>query len=113
MDRIKKLNIHLARLEPCPLDRAAIVAGEPHASRLSLHERADGTGTGIWECTPGCFELNCERNQSLSVLSGDAVVEVAGELLELGPGDAAFFPKGTRARWTVRSTLRKLYTLYP
>ena len=102
-----------AELEDWPIPAEQIAAGQPRARGTVLHDGPEGTGCGVWECTPGTFDWVYDTHQSLCVLSGEAEVEIAGGArLTLAPGDAAFFPAGTRARWTVRQTLRKVYTTY-
>jgi uncharacterized cupin superfamily protein len=107
------INVETAVLRPWPIAKSQVVAGDPRASGLALHEGKDGSGFGLWECTPGSFDWEYEMHESVCVLSGEASVQVkGGEQLALSAGAAAFFPKGTRARWTVHATLRKVYTLY-
>ncbi|MFN8168934.1 MAG: cupin domain-containing protein [Candidatus Nanopelagicales bacterium] len=36
-----------------------------------------------------------------------------GPTLEVGPGDVGLYPAGTRTRWTVHETLRKVYVVRP
>jgi uncharacterized cupin superfamily protein len=110
---IEKVSVASAPLESWPIPADQVRSGDPRASGLSLHEGADGAGSGIWECTPGTFDWVYDAHQSLCVVSGEAQVQIeGGPRLQLGPGDAAVFPQGTRATWTVTRTLRKLYTLY-
>ncbi len=114
MSRAQSIRAAEALLEEWPIPKEQIRGGSPRASGLSLHDGEAGAGTGIWEVTEGSFDWAYETNQSLCVLSGRAEVTVeGGPSLRLEPGDAAFFPAGTRARWTVRSKLRKVYTTYP
>ena len=40
------------------------------------------------------------------------VTPEGGEPTELGPGDTAFFPAGTRVLWEVHETLRKSWHIY-
>jgi uncharacterized cupin superfamily protein len=113
MSAVRKIPAAAAPLESMPLEPEQIISGEPKASGLVLHEGEGDTGTGIWEVTPGSFSWDYETNQSMYVLAGRAEVEIeGGERLVLEPGDAVFIPAGTRAKWTVGETLRKVYTLY-
>jgi uncharacterized cupin superfamily protein len=102
-----------AQLEPWPLASEQVVAGQPAAYGLVLHEGENGAGCGIWECSPGTFDWAYDVHQSLCLVSGEADVQIKdGPRLSLKPGDAVLFPAGTMARWTVKATVRKLYTLY-
>lgn len=114
MSTARSVRAAAAPLEDWPIPNEQIREGSPRASGLSLHEGQAGAGTGVWEVTEGSFDWAYETNQSLFVLSGRADVAIeGGPSLRLEAGDAAFFPAGTRARWTVRSKLRKVYTTYP
>jgi uncharacterized protein len=102
-----------AALEEWPIPSAWIRGGTPRAFGRSLHDGEGGAGTGIWEVTEGSFDWEYPTHQSLCVLSGSAEVALeGGPTFALRPGDAAFFPAGTLARWTVREKLRKVYTTY-
>lgn len=106
-------NIASAVLEPWPIPKDQIVAGSPSASGAVLHTGERDTGCGLWECTPGSFTWQYDVNQSMCVIEGEAQIEIeGGERFTVRAGDAAFFPAGTSALWTVRATVRKLYTLY-
>ena len=99
------------KLEPWNIPAGQILAGKPQAYGKLL----DGNGrseTGVWECTPGSFAWSYDTHQSLYVVSGSAVVKVGRRSLKLEPGSAVFFRAGTQARWTIKKTVRKLYTLY-
>lgn len=114
MSRARSVRAAEALLEDWPIPQDQIREGSPRASGLSLHEGEHGAGTGIWEVTEGSFDWVYETHQSLCVLSGSAEVSIEdGPSLRLEAGDAAFFPAGARARWTVRAKLRKVYTTYP
>ena len=113
---MKTSNAVLVKVAKLKLDRwevppDQVLAGRPQAFGKLL----DGDGrceTGVWECTPGSFSWTYDTHQSLCVVSGSAVVRVGKRSLKLEPGSAAFFRAGTQAVWTVKKTLRKLYTLY-
>ncbi|GGR92734.1 hypothetical protein GCM10010252_34250 [Streptomyces aureoverticillatus] len=97
-------------LEEEPLDPAQIVSGAPVVTGKVLWESADGKQLrGIWQITPGVV-TDTEANELFVVVSGRATVEVeGGEVLEIGPGDAAVLREGDRTTWTVHETLRKAY----
>ncbi|MCX4991679.1 MULTISPECIES: cupin domain-containing protein [unclassified Streptomyces] len=99
-----------AELEPEPLDPAQIVSGDPAVTGKVLWESADGKQLrGIWQITPGVV-TDTEANELFVVVSGRATIEVeGGDVIEVGPGDAAFLREGDRTTWTVHETLRKAY----
>ncbi|WP_327356923.1 cupin domain-containing protein [Streptomyces sp. NBC_01304] len=99
-----------AELEPEPLATEQIVSGTPEVTGKVLWESADGRQLrGIWQITPGVV-TDTEANELFVVVSGRATIEVeGGDVLEVGPGDAAVLREGDRTTWTVHETLRKAY----
>jgi uncharacterized cupin superfamily protein len=68
--------------------------------------------TGIWACTPGRWACHVTRGEFCCFLSGRATyVHESGEVIEIAPGTAAFFPEGWRGECTVRETVRKVYMI--
>lgn len=96
----------LTRIELEPID-----AG-PGAPATSLRELGTlgGVELGVWEMAPGVAE-DTEADEVFVVLSGSGVVAFldSGDELHIGRGDLVRLAAGTRTRWTVTSTLRKLY----
>ncbi|TGA93731.1 cupin domain-containing protein [Streptomyces sp. MZ04] len=99
-----------AELEAEPLDPAQIVSGTPEVTGKLLWESADGKQLrGIWQITPGVV-TDTEANELFVVVSGRATIAVeGGDVIEVGPGDAAVLREGDRTTWTVHETLRKAY----
>ena len=65
-----------------------------------LHRDADGGNeTGLWVCTPGRWRCVVQRDEFCQFLTGRCVYTAdCGERLEIGGGDAAFFPAGWSGR---------------
>ncbi|MGW6057584.1 cupin domain-containing protein [Streptomyces sp. NPDC055189] len=99
-----------ADLEAEPLDPGQIVSGTPEVTGKVLWESADGKQLrGIWQITPGVV-TDTEANELFVVVSGRATIAVdGGDVIEVGPGDAAVLREGDRTTWTVHETLRKAY----
>lgn len=104
------LSVADAALEPVPLDPSQVIAGTPEVSELVLSESDDGRVLrGIWQMTPGAV-TDTEADELFVVLSGRATIDFEdGTALEVGPGDVALLTEGTKTRWTVHETLRKVY----
>ena len=89
--------------------------GEPVALTrgVLLHRDDDGGNeTGLWVSTPGRWRCVIERAEFCHFLAGRALyVSDEGERLEVGAGDAAFFPAGWRGTCEVMETLRKTYLI--
>ncbi|MFD4525359.1 cupin domain-containing protein [Streptomyces sp. NPDC058470] len=106
------VHIPNVELEPEPLDPAQIVSGAPVVTGKVLWESADGKQLrGIWQITPGVV-TDTEANELFVVVSGRATIEVeGGDVIDVGPGDAAILREGDRTTWTVHETLRKAYQI--
>jgi uncharacterized cupin superfamily protein len=99
-------------LEHAPLDPAQVLVGHPEVRVLALHDSAE-LAVGIWQHGVG-VSTDIEADEVFVVLSGRATIEVeGGPTLEVGPGDVGLYPAGTRTRWTVHETLRKVYVVRP
>jgi uncharacterized cupin superfamily protein len=111
-----------------------VVAGAPTTATAELVAEGDRR-IGLWEITPGVV-TDTEADEVFVVLAGRGRVEflspaggapgdpvpgggvpgdpVPGELpepLELAPGTVGRLSAGTRTRWTITETLRKVYIL--
>ncbi len=99
-----------AALRPAPINPAWILEGAPVAKCVVLSQSKDGAATTvIWECSEGKFNWFYDRDETLHIFEG-AVVLDEGLPTErhVGAGDLVFFPAGSRARWHVKSPVRKL-----
>lgn len=68
--------------------------------------------SGLYRMAPGTFEIDSPGDQTSYVLEGRARVELDdGTVLELGPGDMAFYPVGTHMRWTVVEPFTEFFTM--
>lgn len=99
-------------LQPLELDPASVVTGTPRAAWLVLDTSADERVVrGIWQLTEGTV-TDVEEDELFVVLFGSATVEVAdGPTLELRAGVTGTFERGTRTRWHVHETLRKVFQI--
>jgi uncharacterized cupin superfamily protein len=102
-----------AQLDPMPIPTEWVVDGSPEASATLLWRSDDGKhASGIWECSPGTFNWT-HTDETATILAGRVTVTAeGGDPIELGPGDLAFFPEGTTARWQVHETVRKSFHLH-
>ena len=101
-----------SELDESPLDPSKVVSGDPLVRVLEIHDAAD-LAVGIWQHSVG-VSTDVEVDEVFVVLSGRATIEVeGGPTLEVGPGDIGLYPAGTRTRWTVHETVRKVYLVRP
>lgn len=84
------------------------------ASR-ELWASKDGKLTiGVWECTPGRFSANREKNsETCHLISGRITLRGEdGQTRDLAAGDMLVLPRGWRGEWTLHETTRKLYIIH-
>jgi uncharacterized cupin superfamily protein len=94
----------------CPVNPAWVLEGAPMARIEHLSSSADGTAsTYFWDCTAGRFNWFYSFDETLHVLEGSVTLRFPDGLSRhVVAGDIVFFPKGSRAEWTVESYIRKL-----
>ena len=79
--------------------------------------QSNGVNSGIWECSPGSFEvLNRENTESIYILSGKVRLtdlKAGGEGKVLEKGDSAVLECGSSVRWEVLETVQKFFVICP
>lgn len=90
-----------------------MIEGESRTSGIVIHRNADGSSeTGIWICTPGHWECHVTRDEFCHFLAGRCTyTHESGEVIEIVPDTAAFFPEGWRGACRVHETVRKVYMI--
>lgn len=90
-----------------------MIEGESRTSGRLLHKGADGSPeAGLWVCTPGFWDCHVTRDEFCHFLVGRATyTHENGEVIEIRPGIAAFFPEGWRGTCQVHETVRKVYMI--
>jgi uncharacterized cupin superfamily protein len=97
-------------LDPAPIPAEDIISGDPQSSMAILWRSDDlKLYNGIWECTPGVFTLSHPGETVCCVQGSATITPEGGEPVTLGPGDMAYIPEGTVARWEVHETIRKAF----
>lgn len=97
--------------DPVPAD--AVASGAPATGLYPLGSFG-GVSLGVWEMTEGGM-YDTEADEVFLVLSGAATVEFLAEdgsaasTAALVPHTLMRLAAGTRTRWTVTETLRKVY----
>ena len=97
-------------LQPAPIPPDWILQGTPEARNRELARSDDRTSYVIdWNCTAGSFNWRYTEDETLVVVSGEALItNEQGEERRLGPGDMGFFPAGSQARWHINGHVRKV-----
>eukprot|EP00931_Biecheleriopsis_adriatica_P103822 TRINITY_DN78612_c0_g1_i1.p1 TRINITY_DN78612_c0_g1~~TRINITY_DN78612_c0_g1_i1.p1 ORF type:complete len:113 (+),score=23.68 TRINITY_DN78612_c0_g1_i1:64-402(+) len=94
--------------------RAGAGEGECKVSGIWLCK--EPVKSGIWECTPGGFDVKERDNtESMMILSGKVrIINLDDQSVqELGPGSGLVLAKGSSVRWEIVETVRKFFTISP
>lgn len=91
-----------------------IVAGSP-VTRLQNYY-TDPTGQffcGMWESTPGKWQVSYGEEEFCSFLIGKATLtDASGHAETFSAGDAFIIPKGFTGTWETIETVRKWYVIF-
>jgi uncharacterized protein len=100
-------------LEPDPIPQQWILSGSPKArSKILKRSRDWTTALVVWDCTAGSFQWHYGVDESILVISGEAILlGDNGEETRFGTGDVGFFPAGTSCSWRVENNIRKVAVL--
>ena len=90
-----------------------MIEGESRTSGVLLHKGPGGSPeAGIWVCTPGIWECHVTRDELCHFLAGRCTyTHESGEVIEIRPDTAAFFPEGWKGTCAVHETVRKVYMI--
>ncbi len=90
-----------------------MIEGQSHTSGKLLFKGPDGRPeSGIWVCTPGIWECHVTRDELCHFIAGRCTyTHTSGDVIEIRPDTAAFFPEGWRGRCAVHETVRKVYII--
>lgn len=90
-----------------------MLEGSSHTSGKLLHKGPEGRSEcGIWRCTPGKWFCHVTRDEFCHFLAGRCTyVHENGEVIEITPDTAAFFPQDWKGVCTVHETVTKVYMI--
>jgi uncharacterized cupin superfamily protein len=108
--KILKYSVRDAPMEPAPIPEQDIISGSPESTMAILWRSEDGKlYNGVWHCTPGVFMLT-HPGETICLVEGSCTITPeGGEPVTVVPGEVAFIPEGTVARWEVHETVRKAF----
>lgn len=94
-----------------PID--TMIEGQSHTSGVLLHKGPDGQSEcGLWICTPGKWNCHVTRDEFCHFLEGRCTyVHESGDVIEVTPDTAAFFPQDWKGVCTVHETVKKVYMI--
>ncbi|MGQ0566678.1 MAG: cupin domain-containing protein [Gemmobacter sp.] len=90
-----------------------MIEGTSHVSGKLIHKGPQGQSEcGVWICTPGTWACHVTRDELCHFLDGRCTyVHEGGEVIEVTPDTAAFFPQDWKGVCTVHETIRKVYMI--
>lgn len=90
-----------------------MIEGESRTSGRLLYKAENGTTeSGIWICTPGYWECHVTEDELCHFIAGRCTyTHESGDVIEIEPDTAAFFPKGWKGTCRVVETVRKVYMI--
>jgi uncharacterized protein len=90
-----------------------MIEGESRTSGKLLYKGPGGSPeSGIWICTPGYWDCEVTADEFCHFLLGRCTyTHESGEVIEITPDTAAFFPKGWKGTCRVHETVRKVYMI--
>ncbi len=90
-----------------------MLEGASHTSGKLLHKGPEGRSEcGIWRCTPGKWVCHVTRDEFCHFLAGRCTyVHENGEVIEITPDTAAFFPQDWKGVCTVHEKVTKVYMI--
>jgi len=90
-----------------------MIEGSSRTSGTLIYKGPDGhPESGIWICTPGTWDCHVTGDEMCHFLKGRATyTHESGEVIEIEPDTAAFFPKGWKGVCQVHETVHKVYMI--
>ena len=90
-----------------------MIEGESRTSGKLLFKGPGGSPeSGVWVCTPGFWACHVTADELCHFLAGRCTyTHESGEVIEIAPDTAAFFPKGWKGTCRVHETVRKVYMI--
>ncbi len=106
-------NLADVELETAAIPGDWILSSNPETrSKILGRSRDCLTHAIIWECVAVSYKWHYNQDEAYIVLSGEGfMLNEKGVERRFGPGDVAFFPKGTNATWRHPDHFRKLAIL--
>ena len=91
-----------------------VVEGNPRAAYSVIGRSDDARSfSGLWQCTPGKFDVTYTWDETFYVLEGLVSIEGEdGKVRQFKGGDVVHFPIGYKCTWTVHQTIKKMYALF-
>jgi len=92
---------------------ATMIEGQSTTAGILLHKGPGGRReSGVWTCTPGTWNCHVTSDEFCHFIAGRCTyAHESGEVIEIAPDTAAFFPQGWKGTCRVHETVRKVYMI--
>ena len=112
-DTKPKLNELAGKPLPPGYKRVITAMGEQNSPLLASQRKWKQHGeSGLWVCTPGKWVCHVTRDEFCHFLEGRCTyVHESGEVIEITPDTAAFFPQDWKGVCTVHETVKKVHMI--
>ena len=93
---------------------ARVLEGAPRTTTRNYYaDPGERFFAGIWESTPGKWQVEYSEHEFVQLLAGRVVLtDAEGRSERFGPGDSFVIPAGYRGTWETVEPVRKLYVIY-
>ena len=89
-----------------------LISGDPQFTTWNIEEASGGLYAGIWQSTPGKWQISYDEWEYFHILEGHSVVtEDGGTAVHLRAGDSYILRPGFKGTWEVLETTRKDYVI--
>ena len=91
-----------------------MIEGESHTSGVFINEGGPNAAaeSGVWVCTPGFWNCHVTSDEFCHFIAGRCTyTHESGDVIEIEPDTAAFFPKDWKGTCKVHETIRKVYLI--
>lgn len=89
-----------------------VLSGDPKFRTWNIEELPGGLYAGVWESTPGKWNIQYDEWEYCRILSGVSIItEDGGEAKRMTAGDSFILRPGFIGTWEVIETTRKEYVV--
>jgi uncharacterized protein len=112
--QITKVNASTGNWQPLDSE-LTLLEGDPDF-QIQVARDTSASGdlllVGFAVAQPSSFRYTFEGDESVHILEGEVTIALdEGGSVDLGPGDAASFPKGAQSTWTITAPLKEFFVL--
>lgn len=101
------LDLVLSEPKPKP---GTTTPGQVEAAAYILGDRTTALRLGVWECSPGRFNVERKATEICRIVKGKATLRASdGSVYSPGIGETFVVPKGWKGEWVIEDVVRKIF----